>query len=309
MLWLIQPKEDEADPDGFLRYLEGTFEWIGQACAATVAIPLSVTLINGPVSWQGLPHAYETIRRLQHVRIGDGAHMVQCVPLPDPVPDAGGESVRRRSFLEEAELLDIHLESGRREEFFGVLSGLAERLGNEPPPGLAMEGYYAVLLVLLSHGNRLAATLKNGDVHFPRLMGFDDHPSWPAGYAYLQQTAEMLFALRQTGERKRAEQAVDRIRAHIEANLHDDLSLVRLAELVHFNPSYLSRMFKQACGVNLSEHIDECRVRKAKELLRQHELKIGEVGVKVGYDSPHSFIRFFKKMTGMTPQEYRGGMD
>jgi two-component system response regulator YesN len=74
------------------------------------------------------------------------------------------------------------------------------------------------------------------------------------------------------------------------------------------NNVLLSRLFKQECGMTLSEYLEECRIQKAKELLRLRNLKIAEVGEKVGYRAPHSFTRFFKKMTGLSPQEYRDGL-
>ncbi|MNW60525.1 HTH-type transcriptional regulator YesS [compost metagenome] len=58
-------------------------------------------------------------------------------------------------------------------------------------------------------------------------------------------------------------------------------------------------------GINLSEFIDDSRIRKAKELLMNHELMVREVALQVGYECAHSFTRLFKKQTGMTPQEYR----
>ncbi|MNO06003.1 Arabinose operon regulatory protein [compost metagenome] len=50
------------------------------------------------------------------------------------------------------------------------------------------------------------------------------------------------------------------------------------------------------------------RVRQAKELLRRGELKVAEVGSLIGYVTPQSFTRVFKKWTGTTPQEYRADM-
>lgn len=43
-------------------------------------------------------------------------------------------------------------------------------------------------------------------------------------------------------------------------------------------------------------------------LERMVEVGFAEVGEKVGYRAPHSFTRFFKKMTGLSPQEYRDGL-
>ena len=95
------------------------------------------------------------------------------------------------------------------------------------------------------------------------------------------------------------------MRAYIGEHLGEDLSLVRLAGYIHFNPSYVSRLFKQECGVNLSEYIESARIDRAKELLKNDKLKVLEIGVRVGYEASQSFTRFFKKATGVTPQEYR----
>lgn len=167
-----------------------------------------------------------------------------------------------------------------------------------------MQCYYSVAYVLLSYITRVGMS---ESVNIKRLMSFDDHHSWMAGFEFLKQTAEQLFAHRKSGEQNRAAQAVQQIQAYIEDHLDENLSLIRLSEIIHFNSSYISRMFKQVTGVNLSEYLEERRIRKAKELLKTHDYKIAEVGAKIGYHSPHSFTRFFKKAVGLTPQEYRDG--
>lgn len=122
---------------------------------------------------------------------------------------------------------------------------------------------------------------------------------------YLYLAADELVNFKRSNEEERANIVVQSLCNYIKSNLEKDLTLVRLAELHHFNPSYLSRFFKQEMGINLSEFIDDSRIRKAKELLMNHELMVREVALQVGYESAHSFTRLFKKQTGMTPQEYR----
>ena len=60
--------------------------------------------------------------------------------------------------------------------------------------------------------------------------------------------------------------------------------------------------------MKLSEYIEDCRLKKAKQLLSNAELKVRDVSLLVGYEAAHSFTRFFKKSTGMTPQEYRDSL-
>lgn len=201
-------------------------------------------------------------------------------------------------------MLAGHLESGRSDAFLSLLKELLEPVHRNPETDKiqAMELYYSAALVMLSYINRRQL---QDQVPIAGLMQFDARSSWEEGAAYLERTAETLFARRRCGEGSRAAGAVQEIGSYIEEHLDEDLSLVRLSKRFHFNPSYLSRVFKQESGMNLSDFIEKARLRKAKELLAGESLRIHEIGTKVGYESPHSFTRFFKKATGTTPQEYR----
>lgn len=303
VLWFIQPKKETMERvDPAIRNLAGIFELIERACTDSLQVALAFTLTEQMVDWANIGHAYDKLRQLQSVRVGDGTHMVHIASVKESVASDMQHAIRLRTTTEQTNMLTIHLESGREEEFFESLETIIQDIDNDSPLSHAMECYYSIALVMLAQLNRLNITDK---VNIKKLTSFDEHTSWSAGFAFLKQTAELLFHHRRTGEQNRAAQIVAQLRTFIEEHLSEDLSLVRLAEYTHFNPSYLSRLFKQESGVNLSEYIEERRVKKAQELLKQPELKIAEIGAMVGYVSPHSFARFFKKMTGLAPQEYR----
>lgn len=101
------------------------------------------------------------------------------------------------------------------------------------------------------------------------------------------------------------QKVIQTIRSYIETHLDRDLSINTIAGLVHFNPSYLSRVFKKQTGVSLSEYVWNLKLQKAKEMLASDRYKINQISEKLGFDSPGYFTRFFKKMTGMTPAEYK----
>lgn len=92
---------------------------------------------------------------------------------------------------------------------------------------------------------------------------------------------------------------------YITENMDKDLSLIMLADVVYLNPSYLSHLFKQQLGTTISEYIKEARLARCKKMLADPRYHIHEVAKAVGYDNASYFTRFFKKMTGMTPQAYR----
>lgn len=85
----------------------------------------------------------------------------------------------------------------------------------------------------------------------------------------------------------------------------EDAGLERIAREVYLSPSYVSMLFKQETGKSISQHLTHLRLEKARQLLRDPELKIYEVSQMVGYPNQYYFSVWFKKNTGMTPTEYR----
>ena len=78
-----------------------------------------------------------------------------------------------------------------------------------------------------------------------------------------------------------------------------------LSEALHLSKSYLSTYYKSKTGANLSDRIQFFRIQKAVELLADSKLRIGDIGALVGINNVNTFLRQFKKYTGMTPREYR----
>ncbi|WP_409342693.1 helix-turn-helix domain-containing protein [Paenibacillus sp. MBLB4367] len=96
---------------------------------------------------------------------------------------------------------------------------------------------------------------------------------------------------------------------YLERHYAEDISLDMLAEKLNITGSYLSTYFKEKTGVNFSDFLNEVRMNKAKEMLRQTDLRIQDVALRVGYQNVNSFIRLFKKSTGVPPGEYRKEMN
>ncbi len=86
-----------------------------------------------------------------------------------------------------------------------------------------------------------------------------------------------------------------------------EFSLNMVGDVVDASPSHISRLFKKITGVNFIDFLTELRMKKAISLLKESEEKISDIGLKVGYINPNSFMRVFKKYTGMTPSECRNG--
>lgn len=99
------------------------------------------------------------------------------------------------------------------------------------------------------------------------------------------------------------------VETYISKNYADPmLCATSIAEEFKISPSYLSRIFKADKGVGIVEFIHRTRIDAAKGLLRDENLTIDAVAVKVGFSNRWVLTRVFKKLTGVTPGAYRSGM-
>ena len=302
-LWFLQPEDDsdEQFSTHLIKYVEGTLELIQDACQESVNISLSFTLSGNPLKWLEVTNQYERLRLLQQVKVDE---QIASIQVDHPVQKQDNE-LRTTVILESTiDILERHLEIGRKEDFREVFLNIQKQtLSSSIPIEKVYEIYYSISLMLLSYVNKM--DIEDKINYTQKLMRLDKFQSLEDAFNYLIQVADIIFNTRTTEEVNRSQLVVEKICQYIQDHVGEDLSLVKLAEIHYFNPTYLSRFFKQEMGMNISEYIDQYRVIKAKELFANGELKVREIANLVGYESSHSFTRFFKRATGMTPQEYR----
>jgi len=121
-------------------------------------------------------------------------------------------------------------------------------------------------------------------------------------YAILEACSEQLEEVRNSRSRYGMLQEVKELIEQDYAN--PNLSLDYLSERFAINAKYLSRLFKEAFGENFLDFLMSVRIRTAKELLLTEEHSITEIGERVGYPNAATFRRVFRKMEGLSPQEY-----
>ncbi|HEY8362294.1 MAG TPA: helix-turn-helix domain-containing protein [Tissierellaceae bacterium] len=99
---------------------------------------------------------------------------------------------------------------------------------------------------------------------------------------------------------------ITKVKEYIHNNYYKyDLSLSEVSEKVGLSPSYLSSIFKSISGYNFVDYVNMIRIEKSKDLLKHSNLKIKEISQKVGFYSPNTYIKVFKKKEGITPGQFR----
>lgn len=93
--------------------------------------------------------------------------------------------------------------------------------------------------------------------------------------------------------------------AYIEEHYQEKLKLSDVADQVYVSQWHLSKLMNRYLGQNFSELLNGIRIDKAKELLKDPSLRIGDIADAVGFMDMAHFSRVFKKTVGISANEYR----
>lgn len=127
---------------------------------------------------------------------------------------------------------------------------------------------------------------------------------------YVINIIEKILEWREKLASNRYDDVVEQVKNIIQTNYaEEDLSLNLLASYVNFSPNHLSMIFSQQTGQTLIKYLTDYRMNQAKELLRCTNKRSSEISLSVGYRDPHYFSYLFKKTQGITPTQYRSGMN
>ncbi|MDO4283923.1 MAG: response regulator [Eubacteriales bacterium] len=98
---------------------------------------------------------------------------------------------------------------------------------------------------------------------------------------------------------------MERVVAYIKSHVHQNISRTEAAGLVYLNEEYFSKAFKAYTGMTFKDYVLTEKMKTAMSLLANSSLSVGVIASKVGFDNFSHFSKTFKKVTDMTPQEYR----
>lgn len=127
-----------------------------------------------------------------------------------------------------------------------------------------------------------------------------------AARSYLQ---ELLLAVYSETHRENKNYAlgskIETIIRFMHESIQKQITLSEIARLVQLSPAYLTRSFKEATGYAVIEYFNKIKIDRAKELLIESDGKVRDVAQSIGFGDEFYFSRLFKKITGVSPKEYR----
>lgn len=107
------------------------------------------------------------------------------------------------------------------------------------------------------------------------------------------------------GQKTHDDEAVKKAQDYIENNYQDKLTVDQIASMIALSRRNFERRFKKATANTVMEYIQRVKIEAAKINLESSRQNVNEVMFKVGYSDPKAFRVTFKKITGLSPIEYR----
>lgn len=98
---------------------------------------------------------------------------------------------------------------------------------------------------------------------------------------------------------------LDQVIQMIQQEYDTDISLESCAARLNYHPSYIWRVLKKEMDITFSDYLAGYRLAMAKCFLEESDLSVGAIAEKLRYNNSQNFIRYFKKLEGITPGHYR----
>lgn len=305
----IQPRDDASHTREMMHtFLVGAFETIQRSADITLRLPVSFALLDHPTGWMEAARDIPVLKLLFYHYSGEERIILtqrSVAAITQPAVDRNDQALV--GVQQQSSKIDLYLETGQKEALLQLVTMLREGLlfyAMEDHKALAAYTSYSLRFLINLNKFNLSEKPK-AQALLNVLMNPIIHRTWDQAVDVLKELAMIFFEYQYSQTRMVKSDVIGKLKTYIHRNLVGDLSLTNLSEQVYLNPEYTSRLFKQAEGVTLSDYITALKLEKAKELLNEPKLYIQDIASQLGFTTAGYFTRFFKKETGLTPQEFR----
>jgi two-component system, response regulator YesN len=167
---------------------------------------------------------------------------------------------------------------------------------------LAFSTVNILMLTLIEAGQSFRDIFNDDAVIWRKLNRFDT----------IQDLQQWLFNMLKTvavylrdNNKSRDAKMVNTIKEVIKLRYHEQLSVDDIVKSVYLSPRQANKIFKKEMGNTIFDYLLEYRIEVAKKLLKEPDCKIYMISDNVGYTNKSHFCLMFKKLTGLTPVEYK----
>lgn len=206
-------------------------------------------------------------------------------------------------------LLEIYLNNGQYSAFLNLGRQYLQKLAASKKLNSLSITHFQVDVVQVIH-----LFLKSKDILSNKLFHDDSYhlishlarTSRQAMELYLQYMTNTIETYLESNVSNKPQ--VASIKKYIDQHFTEEVSLSMLSDIFFMDSDYASKLFKKEYGISIKNYIIDKRIEAAKELLSSTALPVNTVAINVGYENYSYFTRLFKKVTNLTPVEFRNQM-
>lgn len=115
------------------------------------------------------------------------------------------------------------------------------------------------------------------------------------------------IAYKKYSQSKQTTQIFNDIADYVQYHSSENITVAEISSYFGYNPKYLSSLFKSQSGMTLKQYMLQTKMDTAKAELSDTNHSISQIAYNVGFSDAHNFSNAFKKITGLSPSEYREG--
>ncbi|QMV41327.1 response regulator [Cohnella cholangitidis] len=245
-----------------------------------------------------LPAALERLMQIERSNVSSAQTVVDASTSEGGTP--GGSLIALPSFLEWTILLD----NGQQEELIRLIETTIDQFQAEAVGRETLELFqYGFLHMLYQAAYRKGISIYEA-MEMTELLDAQAVRSPQLLKLWAARTIQKCLESFQEKQRD-SSAIIAKVQAYIQDNLQKELNRDDIAHSVFRNPAYVSRLFRKETGISLTDYITQTRIERAKKLLAETNDKISNIAEGLSYVHFSYFAKLFKKVTGLSPQEYR----
>lgn len=193
------------------------------------------------------------------------------------------------------------------ESVYGIIEKMGKEIRKEPNASIdeTRTLIYKLLLLIYREASHLfLGRFLEGRKEEALWQKVSAAPTLHALLAFLEAEAREFYAVkREAGTKSRiVHETIRYIQRHYQ---NGSLTIGDIATALSLTPAYLSLLFKRDTGRTINDYCNEYRIEQAKKLLADRQTKLIEVASATGYNDSKYFAKTFKRITGITPSDYR----
>lgn len=202
--------------------------------------------------------------------------------------------------------LERAIENIRDEEWKREITGLGKHIFEKKENASVLKEFYQSVLILIAnkyrqHNYEIPETLKEELYPFSLERCVNRQELQKKMYEFTRLIHEKILQESQKSE------LVEQVIEYLERHYTEELNLNDIANEFFIAPNYLYKKFKEKKDMTVMQYLENIRMNKAVELLKNTNISVTMVAGMTGYNDSNYFSRIFKKNYGISPREFRNG--